>query len=166
MNVPKPAHFLHIVLPDKSPLLPINALKHSLSVNKWLLTGLEFDLYFALLHQTPLNGFFHTPQTSLKETPWDNGPILPGCQEWAVKGEHSALLQDGKGTEPCTMKSEFSQLHTQAPSEESWGTAKAEAQGLLTQLQRKLIAPDSFSMRENKLSGIRTPSTSFGLIPT
>lgn len=68
--------FLHIVFQDKSPLLLIKPLKKNLPVNKQLLIVPEFDLYFVLIHQTPLNGFFHTPQISLKETPGNNGPFL------------------------------------------------------------------------------------------
>ena len=51
------------------PWLLIKALKNILSVNKQLLIMPGFDLYFVLIHQTSLNGFFHTLQISLKETP-------------------------------------------------------------------------------------------------
>ena len=49
--------------------LQIKALKNILSVNKQLLIMPGFDLYFVLIHQTSLNGFFHTLQISLKEAP-------------------------------------------------------------------------------------------------
>ena len=69
MNAPH----THLLSPHSTtrclPWLLITALKNILPVNKQLLIMPGFDLYFVFIHQTSLNGFFHTLQISLKETP-------------------------------------------------------------------------------------------------
>lgn len=116
MNAPRFAYFHHIVLQDKSPLAPDKGfLKDILSVNKQLLIVPEFDLHFVLIHQTPLNGFFHTPQISLKETPWNNESNCPwvrgvGCQKTTSCLPQGCEWNEGLVMLPALVESKLSRL--------------------------------------------------------
>lgn len=111
MNAPH----THLLSPHSTtrclPWPLIRALKNILPVNKQLLIMPGFDLYFVLIHQTSLNGFFHTLQISLKETPWNNGSNSPWCSEWAIKRPHRALQgcerKEGLVMLPTPVKSEL-----------------------------------------------------------
>ena len=94
------------------PWLLIKALKNILSVNKQLLIMPGFDLYFVLIHQTSLNGFFHTLQISLKEAPWNNASNSPWVQGVGCQKTTYGLLQSYEWKEwlvmlPAPVKSEL-----------------------------------------------------------